>query len=111
MISTSLDFLIKSYTHKLSLSVSFYITPIHCNMSSCDSVHTIQYYYLVQLDTCKSYFKSILLSYEASVDVVSISHPIFWVVVYLIFQSTVCTNYSQCILLETALSLNVLIYL
>src|SRR5438477_11422854 len=111
MISTGLDFLIKLYIHKLPLLVSFHITPIHCNMSSRGSVHMILHYYPLQLHTCKSYFKSILLPYEASVDVVSISHLIFWVVVYLIFQSTVCISYSQSILLETALSLNVLIYL
>src|SRR5437667_10574400 len=111
MISTGLDFLIKPYTHKLPLLVSFYITLIHCNMSSRGSVHMILHYYPVQLHTCKSYFKSILLLYEASVAIVSISHPVFWVVVYLIFQSTVCTGYSQSILLDTALSSNVPIYL
>src|SRR5436190_16449354 len=41
----------------------------------------------------------------------SISHPVFWVLVYLIFQSTVCISYYQSILLETALSSNVVIYL
>src|SRR5437667_2814490 len=111
MISTGLDFLIKLYTHKLPLLVSLYITPIHCNMSSRSSVHMILHYYPVQLHICKSYFKSILLPYGASVDVVSISHPVFWVLVYLIFQSTVCIGYYQSILLETVLSSNVMIYL
>src|SRR5437667_7847297 len=104
MISTGIDFLIKLYTHKPPRLVAFYITPIHCNMSSRGSIHMILHYYPVQPHICKDYFKSMLLLYRASVDIVSILHPVFWVLVYLIFQSTIYADYYQSILLKTVLS-------